>query len=701
MTRTTWIGLVAALLFGALLAAQKQDAAETLLQTAIKKEVVDGDLKAAIEQYKRVAQSGNRVLAAQALIHMADCYRKLGDGESRKIYERIVREYADQKDAVATARARLGPGPDTLSKRITCAECGDEEASISSDGRWIAYTDWQETGDLVIRDLSTGRTKHLAAKSGTFKDSVAHVHLPLFSADSQQVAYNWETDDKENGQLRVIATAAGSQARIVLDTTPEHMFCEPVGWSADGKSILTVVTQNGGMAQLAWASASDGSLKTIKSLELRLVQFDSDRSDVRLSPDGQHIAYAALAANPSKYPAGPGAVEERHIYVLSADGSSETEVVKTAGLNRAAVWTPDGKHLLFISDRSGSAGLWSVAIENGKAAGVPSLLSSTLGTGRIWPLGITHSGSYEYVVGQDGLEQVFIDEIDSTGRKIQGRPRTESLVGMRPAWSPDGKFIAFKRHHPGSSNAYDLVVHSLATGDERTFPTTLGDHDDVTPEWFHDGKGILIKLFRSGSYAGSYRVDVESREFKQVLSTDVLHNRIAPMWLSPDDKMVYLFRGGPLAHDLATGAEKQILTVPQGGLMMHRLSPDGLTWVVWRNDRRAKKAAFAIADADGSNFREIYTPEYGASFGSFTGGRFSNLAWTRDNRTILFVQPNGDKRRILRIPAEGGSPEFTGIEVIGDILNMDISPDASRIAYSVTKPVEELWSLDNLLSALK
>ena len=39
---------------------------------------------------------------------MAECYQKLGDKESQKLYERIARDFADQKDAAAEARSRAG-----------------------------------------------------------------------------------------------------------------------------------------------------------------------------------------------------------------------------------------------------------------------------------------------------------------------------------------------------------------------------------------------------------------------------------------------------------------------------------------------------------------------------------------------------------------------------------------------------------------
>src|SRR5687768_12089453 len=81
---------------------------EIALRAAMEKETVQGDLKGAIEQFKKIAQSKNRSIAARALVRMAECYEKLGNVESRKIYEHVVKDFADQKEAVAVARARLG-----------------------------------------------------------------------------------------------------------------------------------------------------------------------------------------------------------------------------------------------------------------------------------------------------------------------------------------------------------------------------------------------------------------------------------------------------------------------------------------------------------------------------------------------------------------------------------------------------------------
>ena len=82
------------------------------LQAAIKTETVDGDLKGAIEQYRKLADGSHRAVAAKALVRMGQCYEKLGDAQARQAYDRVVRDFADQKEALAAAQGaagRLGP----------------------------------------------------------------------------------------------------------------------------------------------------------------------------------------------------------------------------------------------------------------------------------------------------------------------------------------------------------------------------------------------------------------------------------------------------------------------------------------------------------------------------------------------------------------------------------------------------------------
>jgi tetratricopeptide (TPR) repeat protein len=95
-----WYAAVFACGLALLAAPQKSDKEQSSLQKAIQTETVDGDLKSAIEQYKKIAQSRDHSVAAKALLRMGECYERLGDAEARKAFERVVREFGDQKEEV-------------------------------------------------------------------------------------------------------------------------------------------------------------------------------------------------------------------------------------------------------------------------------------------------------------------------------------------------------------------------------------------------------------------------------------------------------------------------------------------------------------------------------------------------------------------------------------------------------------------------
>ncbi len=153
----------------AMLGAQTTAQAEKLLESARHKEVMEGDLKAAIEQYRKIAAQFAKQpeIAAKALLQMGQCQEKLGQAEARKSYERIVREYASAQEYVSAARARLAAlggggvaGRDQLRNRLLLDRAPVEVWHASSDGRWISYPD-TKTGDLAIRDLVSGEERRL------------------------------------------------------------------------------------------------------------------------------------------------------------------------------------------------------------------------------------------------------------------------------------------------------------------------------------------------------------------------------------------------------------------------------------------------------------------------------------------------------------------------------------------------------------
>src|SRR5947208_14905025 len=105
-------------------------------------------------------------------------------------------------------------------------------------------------------------------------------------------------------------------------------------------------------------SVVDGSIHVLKS-------FGWNGANATLSPDGRFIAYDGPASE---------SVGARDIFVLSADGSKDTVVVQGPANDYLPKWSPDGSRIVFFSDRTGSASLWSVPIEEGRPKGASELV---------------------------------------------------------------------------------------------------------------------------------------------------------------------------------------------------------------------------------------------------------------------------------------------------------------------------------------
>ncbi len=474
-------------------------------------EEANTDLMQAIHLYEQVvAQSKDRVLTAEALLHIGGSYEKLGSAESRKAYERVALEFADQKAVAADAGRRLAVLNIPLNlnqpttRLVLAGDSVDSDASLSPDGRWMAMSDWSsKDGHLVVRDMSTGQVKrlqtatcHIGSNDCTFAEKA------VFSPDTRQVAFIWYDDLEIDGhpQLRVIANEVGAKPRVLVRSLENNVW--PAAWSHDGKSILGTIRKSDLTWQIGWVSVTDGSIKVIKSLGWRSPQ------NLSLSADGRYIAYSALAINPSKAPPAFPESTDRHIYSLAADGSSETELVKSASINERPVWTLDGAYVLFTSQIIGTTDLWAIAAQDGKAAGDAFVVRREIGA--ISPIGMTLSGSLYYAQRKGGVEQISIAELSTaSGNHIE-----QSFVGVNPSWSPDGKSLGFKRHSTRFKDFYDVVVHSLETGEERVFSRN-GMRGDP-PRWLRDNTGFLTLVGIDASTLASWnRVELKNGEFTQ------------------------------------------------------------------------------------------------------------------------------------------------------------------------------------------
>ncbi len=304
----------------------------------------------------------------------------------------------------------------------------------------------------------------------------------------------------------------------------------------------------------------------------------------------------------------------------------------------------------------------------------------------------------------------------------------------QPAWSPDGKWIAFFGYRDGG---YDLwAVAPDGTGQHKL---TWGPYDDREPAWSHDGTRLAFASDRGSPLGSSYNIwilDMRSGEIRQ-LTNSPAENRM-PSW-SPDDQEIAFSstrEGGRSvwAVHVADGKERMLSTAtgvvgapswgPAGKIVYHSASAGTSRLEVDGNPLTGAENAFPFRAAWVSPTEFFYTSDGKIRKRSLSGGdsitiefkatlQVTPARYTRRKRDFDSTTP----RQALGIVRPVLSPDGAKVAfaAVGDIYVMTIggrpenitsdryldtdpawSPDGSQLVYSSDKSGHrlQLWIHD-------
>jgi Tol biopolymer transport system component len=674
MTFSRWMTGVALAAFLSVpaAAAQPQDKAEVALRAAMEKETVEGDVKGAIEQYKKLAQGANKPVAARALVRLGGCYEKQGNADARKTYEQVLSKFSDQKDAVAQARARLaalggpGAGGALVTRRVLTDASGVGEV-LTADGKYISKIDW-DTGDVVQFEVASGQTRRITNRGPWRSETGEKGELQAFSRDGKQFAYCWYGKDKDwVPQLR-IRNLDGSGLRT-LYSEKGVVNIMPVDWSPDAGSILALLYRNKAI-ELTLISTADGSVRALRSITSPLFWFVR----ASFSPDGRSVAFSFVRE---------GSPPHGDVFLMTADGRNEVVVAGHPAEDRLLGWTPDGRSLVFDSDRSGTWDIWTVHITGGKQQGEPELLKKDFGYKDFGydseVLGFAPDGSFYYKT-HTSSGRLYNGAVDlETGKVlVPPAPVTTRYTGppSMPTWSPDGRNLAYisRRGSIGPGNNI-LTIRSAATGEERLLSPRLRWVNQIS--WAPDGRSVIAIGLTTGTKTGIFRIDTETSEITRLADIGLLPN------LCPDGKTLVFVKDGIITkRNLDTGEESEVV---KAGRMYYDLSPNGREVVFQVN------GAVKTVSLNGGEPREL-----------FRGlAQYYWLRWTRDGRYIIAQALGAASSEIWRVPAQGGTPlklDLSIPKIIGDCGCFTLHPDNRRFAFSVNEGSKsELWVMENFL----
>jgi Tol biopolymer transport system component len=668
--------------------AQDARRADVQLKAAQHKADVQGDCKGAIAIYQTVVDkyaATDKGAASTALLRMAECYQLLGDAQAKRIYERIVRDFSSERDAVAIARMRLGGAAGAArssgmaARQIWTGPKVDVVEAVTRDGHALVFPDWQ-TGNLALHDITTGIDRDL---TNTGKMPNTYAGEIAITRDGMKVAYGWS--EAGQFQLRIVDLGAAGQfptPRIVVND-PDISWIKPYDWSPDGRSIAVDVVRKDRTAEMGVVSAEGGTVKFLRREDW------NEPTRAVFSPNGQFIAF--------ELPIAPGGSQQRDVYVMTPDARRETPVVVDPHDDRLVDWSPDGRSLLFLREGAELPGLWSVAVTDGRPTGRPTLIKSNLGSAVV-PIGLSASGTLLYGT-RTAARGIHVAEVDFATGKTLGQPKPlnekSEFVDGQGSWSPDGRSIAYLSE--GSRGASVLRIHSFDSSQTRELLPRMEQF--ARPRLLPDGS-LLLQGRDANGRSGIFLVDPKSGDASFVSDG-------AQASVSSDGRFIVCRRGYAAAtafapasaivlHDLRTAEERTLVTRP--GLFGLALSPDDRQIAFIETDTGRKTSSLTVMPVTGGDARVVYTANSEHGLPNF-------LTWTPDGRRLVFagkIDATANESTLWSIPVSGGSPtklELT-IQNVANLWNPSIHPDGRRIAFSAGEEQWELWALENFLPRL-
>ena len=387
------------------------------------------------------------------------------------------------------------------------------------------------------------------------------------------------------------------------------------------------------------------------------------------SPHGHRIAYWGVF----------GASVQRDIWTVPAGGGEPVRVTNDPAIDWSPAWSPDGRFLYFVSDRSGAFSLWRVPIDEatGRTTGDP--VAVPIPRQRIGHLSFSADGTLlamTALTGQSNIEALAFDpDKESVGARRRVTNGSETSTSP-PSVSRDGQWLAFAKTLNGQEDLW--VVKTDGTGLRQV---TNDAARDRRPVWSADGKRLLFYSDRVTRYQ-AWMIGADGGGLTQL--TELPELLIEPVW-SPDGSRAVaslpLERRAVMFDPHVSAKEQRVEDLPAfagGGFRPMSWSPDG-----------TRIAGYANRPAQGLVIYTLATRTYedlGQGGGTRSRWARGEPVWLPDSRRLLF--PTGSAL-VLIDTATGRSKEI--FSAPREAMNgPELSPNAREIYVNITQTQSDI-----------
>jgi serine/threonine-protein kinase len=353
----------------------------------------------------------------------------------------IVVSAADGK----TGRIRMsGPAP--------VGERGQRNPRVLADGNTVLYQSWRGSfaeSKIGVLSLRTGQ-----------RDI-----LDIFGSPVGVI-----------GDILIYGMASGTLMGVPFDLSHHRLtgapqtLIEQMQTENPGSGIRAALSPSGSLIYASGASTSQVVLVDMQGAARVLVDEPQDYSSPRFSPDGRRLALAIRSRSGTD------------VWIEDLGSRTPTKLTTEGQMNNRPEWTPDGKRILYQSNRSGQLALWW---QNADLSGAAELIESAPGTvsaGVFSPDGQT----LLYWINGPGPR----DPIDIMYRRVTGdtarKPIAATSAGeITPKFSPDGKWVVYASNQDGPLQVY---VQPFPPTGKRYQVSAAGGY---APVWSPDGTRIF------------------------------------------------------------------------------------------------------------------------------------------------------------------------------------------------------------------
>ena len=420
--------------------------------------------------------------------------------------------------------------------RVTSQPGAEFFPSISPEGKWIVYSgEGSGNRDVYLQSASGETAINLTA------DCAQDDEQPAFSPDGEHIAFR---SGRDGGGIFIMGRTGEAVRRVTRGGFNP-------AWSHDGTRLVytrvrtEIRPQNAEeRSEMLVVSANGGEPRVLHKGDSMMPSWSPQ--DTRIAFSGRYIQGQPIAG-------------VSNLFTIPTAGGNPEPLTRGDSIDWNPVWSADGKHIYFVSNRAGSPNIWRIGVDeaSGRPRGEPEPLSSP--SSFTAHLSLSSDGrrlAFSSVLETQNIYSLRLDplKLDAVGDPTP--ITTGSRYWSSPDPSPDGDWVVFYSQVQPEGDLY--VMRTDGSGAMRQL--TNDRAIDRVPRWSPDGQWIGMFSDRSSNLE-VWKIRVDGSELQQITSE---HGGVHT-W-SPDGKRLAVTRawrsqaGGSIIVDPNRSARDQTAT---------------------------------------------------------------------------------------------------------------------------------------------